>query len=54
LWLACVAAAVRIWDDGSWDVLSARHVRLARDTGALSELPLARPRVLSFTCSPAS
>ena len=41
LWLACVAAAVRIWDDGSWDVLSARHLRLARDTGALSELPLA-------------
>jgi DNA-binding CsgD family transcriptional regulator len=41
LWLACVAAAVRIWDDGSWDALSARHVRLARDTGALSELPLA-------------
>jgi DNA-binding CsgD family transcriptional regulator len=41
LWLACVAAAVRVWDDESWDVLSARHVRLAHDTGALSELPLA-------------
>jgi DNA-binding CsgD family transcriptional regulator len=41
LWLACVAAAVRVWDDDGWDALSARHVRLARDTGALSELPLA-------------
>jgi DNA-binding CsgD family transcriptional regulator len=41
LWLACVAAAVRVWDDERWDALSARHVQLARDTGALSELPLA-------------
>jgi DNA-binding CsgD family transcriptional regulator len=41
LWLACVAGATRIWDDRLWDVLSARHVQLARDTGALSELPLA-------------
>jgi DNA-binding CsgD family transcriptional regulator len=41
LWLACVAGAMRIWDDGLWDALSARHVQLARDTGALSELPLA-------------
>jgi DNA-binding CsgD family transcriptional regulator len=41
LWLACVAGAVRVWDDEGWDVLSARHVRLARDTGALGELPLA-------------
>ena len=41
LWLACVAAAIRVWDDDRWDVLSARHVQLARETGALSELPLA-------------
>jgi DNA-binding CsgD family transcriptional regulator len=41
LWPACVAAAIRVWDDDRWDVLSARHVQLARETGALSELPLA-------------
>ena len=41
LWLTCIVGATRAWDDESWDVLSARHVRLARDTGALSELPLA-------------
>ncbi len=40
LWLGCVSA-FRVWDDERWDVLSARHVQLARDTGALSELPLA-------------
>ena len=32
---------MRIWDHDLMDVLSARHVRLARSTGALSELPLA-------------
>jgi DNA-binding CsgD family transcriptional regulator len=41
LWLADGVAALRVWDDDRWDVLSARHVQLARDTGALSELPLA-------------
>jgi DNA-binding CsgD family transcriptional regulator len=41
LWLVCVAAAVRVWDDESWDALSRRHVQLARDSGSLSELPLA-------------
>ena len=40
LWLASVAA-MRLWDDAGWDALSARHVGLARATGALSELPLA-------------
>jgi len=35
LWPACVAA-IQLWDDGQWDVLSQRHVRLARDAGALS------------------
>jgi DNA-binding CsgD family transcriptional regulator len=40
LWLASVAA-MRVWDGDAWDALSARHVRLARGTGALSELPLA-------------
>jgi DNA-binding CsgD family transcriptional regulator len=40
LWLACVAA-MRVWDDERWDTLTARHVQLTRQTGALSELPLA-------------
>jgi DNA-binding CsgD family transcriptional regulator len=40
LWLACVAA-MRIWDSDQWNVLSSRHVQLARQTGSLSELPLA-------------
>ena len=40
LWLAC-RMALHLWDDGQWDVLSRRHVRLASGTGALSELPLA-------------
>ena len=30
-----------MWDDETWDVLSARFVQLARDAGALSVLPLA-------------
>src|SRR5262249_31769159 len=37
---ACVAA-VHLWDDQAWDALSDRHVRLARDGGALGQLPLA-------------
>ena len=41
LWLSVVAGAMRIWDHEQMDVLSARHVQLARSTGALSELPLA-------------
>ena len=40
LWLACIAA-LHLWDDGKWDVLSRRHVELARQVGALCELPLA-------------
>ena len=41
LWLTCVTAALRSWDDERWDQLSDRHVQLARQAGALSELPLA-------------
>lgn len=41
LWLASVAAALRTWDYDRWDDLSARHVRAARGSGALGELPLA-------------
>ncbi|MDT5143834.1 MAG: hypothetical protein QOI79_3197, partial [Mycobacterium sp.] len=33
--------AAFLWDDEAWEVLSARFVRLARDAGALSMLPLA-------------
>ena len=40
LWLACPAAQV-LWDDQSWDLLSTRHVQLARDAGALGVLPIA-------------
>ena len=40
LWLAC-RAAVDVWDDEAWDMLATRHVRLARDAGALTVLPIA-------------
>ena len=41
-WLhfAC-RAAVDLWDDEAWDVLATRHVELAREAGALVELPIA-------------
>ena len=46
LWLAERAAMV-VWDDETWHILASRHVKLARDAGALSELPLAiRSRIL--------
>ncbi len=40
LWLA-THAAHDIWDDESWAVLSTRHVRMAKQAGALTMLPLA-------------
>lgn len=40
LWYAS-HAALDIWDDESWELLAARHVALARETGALSVLPVA-------------
>jgi DNA-binding CsgD family transcriptional regulator len=40
LWLGAIAA-LWVWDYDRWETLSARHVQLARETGALSELPLA-------------
>jgi DNA-binding CsgD family transcriptional regulator len=40
LWLACICAA-ELWDDESWYRLSARYVTCLRQTGGLSELPLA-------------
>ena len=45
LWLACPVApepvAPELWDDEAWRELATRAVRLARDTGALSVLPVA-------------
>lgn len=40
LWQGCVLA-LELWDDESAFVLSEHHLRLARKTGALTELPLA-------------
>jgi DNA-binding CsgD family transcriptional regulator len=46
LWLAG-RAAMAVWDDETWHILAGRHVKLAREAGALSELPLAiRSRIL--------
>ncbi|MET9271465.1 AAA family ATPase [Kribbella sp. NPDC003557] len=39
LWLAGLVA-INLWDDAGWDVLTARHVRVARDVGDLTQLPL--------------
>jgi DNA-binding CsgD family transcriptional regulator len=39
-WLATVAS-VHVWDDVRWEAISKRHVQIARQTGALGELPLA-------------
>src|ERR1700727_2338810 len=50
LWLACRAALI-VWDDASFDLLSDRQVTLARDAGALIALPIAfnmRATVLVF------
>ncbi len=35
------AVALYLWDDAAWDRLSRRSTSLARDTGALGELPVA-------------
>jgi len=40
LWLACHAAGL-VRDYESWDALSARQVKLARDAGSLTALPIA-------------
>ena len=40
MWLATIAS-VQLWDDAGWEALSERHVRIARKTGALGDLPLA-------------
>jgi DNA-binding CsgD family transcriptional regulator len=49
LWLA-ERVAMALWDDETWQILASRHVALAREAGALSELPLAiRSRILLHT-----
>ncbi len=49
LWLA-ERAAMAVWDDETWHILASRHLKLARDAGALSELALAvRSRILLHT-----
>jgi DNA-binding NarL/FixJ family response regulator len=40
LWQGCVLA-LELWDDDGAYALSRRHLQIARETGALSELPLA-------------
>jgi DNA-binding CsgD family transcriptional regulator len=40
LWLACRIAS-DLWDDATWDDLAIRQLRLAREAGALTILPLA-------------
>ncbi|MGN9842943.1 AAA family ATPase [Nonomuraea sp. H19] len=40
LWMAGVTA-VYLWDHRSWDVLSARYLKLARESGQVTTLPLA-------------
>jgi DNA-binding CsgD family transcriptional regulator len=40
LWQACYAAEL-VWDYGSWEVLSDRHVKLASKAGALIAMPIA-------------
>ena len=55
LWLSVVAGAMRIWDHELMDVLSARHVRLARwHRGAERASAGADVAGLSSTCSRAS
>lgn len=39
LWLAGLVA-INLWDDAGWNDLTARHVRIARDLGDLTQLPL--------------
>jgi DNA-binding CsgD family transcriptional regulator len=47
LWLAC-RFAQDLWDDELWPALATRGVRLARDTGALSLLPVVANYLAAF------
>ena len=52
-WLATVSPS-HLWDDARWQAISAPHVQIARDTGALGELPFALSQASTPICSPAS
>ena len=39
-WLATISS-VHLWDEARWQAISDRHVQIAREAGALGELPLA-------------
>ncbi|TDO58946.1 regulatory LuxR family protein [Kribbella sp. VKM Ac-2571] len=39
MWLSALLA-VNLWDEESWDLLTARHLRIAREVGDLNQLPL--------------
>ncbi len=47
LWLAC-RLSQDLWDDELWHVLATRGVRVARDTGALSLLPVMANYLAAF------
>ena len=47
LWLAC-RLAQDLWDDKLWHALATRGVRVARDTGALSVLPVMANYLAAF------
>ena len=47
LWLAC-RLAQDLWDDELWHVLATRGVRVARDRGAISRLPIAATYLASL------
>ncbi len=53
LWLTSATAA-ELWDDERWDSFSARHVEIAREAGALSELPPRSLHASTSICSQAS
>jgi DNA-binding CsgD family transcriptional regulator len=36
-----IISCLHLWDDARWEAISERHVQIARETGALGELPLA-------------
>ena len=46
-WVATVVS-VHLWDDERWDTLSERHVRRAREAGALADLQLALSQRISM------
>jgi hypothetical protein len=53
-WLATIVA-IDLWDDNTWNRAADRYLRVIRDSGALSALPLAlNTHVCSSTWRPAT